>query len=273
MRKRKVSLDTTTAEDLGQDRQFIMSLHRGLEVLRAFRADDRVGLSNGDLSQRTGLPNSTVSRLTFTLLKSGYLLYDNDTGRYSMGVPVLSLGYACLSGVPIRETARKYMQDLANSCGEGVQVALGSRVDYTMIYLATARSRSILSLQLEVGSQISLARTSMGRAYLTACPKDEREELLDSIEQHAGPKNWPNLQDGIQRAADQIDAQGFYVNNGEWQPGVSSVAVPFKSPHSATPTMAFSIGGATAYLPDDKLKNDFGPRLVELVKTLRQSTI
>jgi DNA-binding IclR family transcriptional regulator len=272
MRKRKASLDVT-ADANENDRQFITSLHRGLEVLRAFRPDDRVGLSNGDLTARTGLPNSTVSRLTFTLLKSGYLLYDNDTGRYNMGVPVLSLGYACLSGVPFRETARGYMQDLADACGPGVQVALGSRVDYTMIYLACARSRSVLSLQLDVGSQISLGRSAMGRAYLAACPEDERNELLGSIEAHVGPDAWPSLKDGIQRAADQIEDRGFYANHGEWQHGVSSVAVPFTSPQSSMPMMSFNLGGPSTYLPADKLENDFGPKLVELAKTLSQSTV
>lgn len=272
MRKRKEEQDAPEVP-AGQDRQFITALHRGLEVLRSFRPDDRVGLSNGDLSERTGLPNSTVSRLTFTLLKSGYLLYDKDTGRYSMGVPVLSLGYACLSGLPVRDTARRYMQDLANDCGEGVQVALGSRVEHTMIYLASARSRSVIALQLDVGSRISLARSAMGRAYLAACPDDEREEMLEAIESHAGPEKWLDLRDGIKRAQDQIAKRGFYINLGEWQPGVSSVAVPFQSLQPSVPLLSFNLGGPTPYLPADRLENEFGPKLVELVKILSQSAI
>lgn len=270
MRKRKEEQDKAE-NSIGQDRQFITALYRGLEVLRAFHPDDRVGLSNGDISERTGLPNSTVSRLTFTLLKSGYLLYDKDTGRYSMGVPVLSLGYACLSGLPFRDTARRYMQDLANACGEGVLVALGSRVEHTMIYLASARSRSIIALQLDVGSRISLARSAMGRAYLAACPEDEREELLESIERQAGPEKWLDLRDGIKRAQDQIAKRGFYANIGEWQPGVSSVAVPFRSTQPARPLLAFNLGGPSPYLPPDRLENEFGPKLVELVTVLSQS--
>lgn len=272
MRKRKATLDATS-EASGQDRQFITSLHRGLEVLRAFRPEDRVGLSNGDIAERTGLPNSTVSRLTFTLLKSGYLLYDNDTGRYSMGVPVLSLGYACLSGLPVRDTARKYMRELADECGEGVQVALGSRVDQTMIYLATARARGIISLQLDVGSRISLSRSAMGRAYLAACSSDDRAELLEIIEQNAEPGQWPDLRDSIQSAKEQIETRGFYANLGEWQKGVHSVSVPFKSQQLGVPLLAFNLGGPSAYLPPEKLVEEFGPKLVELVDTLSKSAL
>ena len=109
----------------------------------------------GELAERTGLPNSTVSRLTFTLLKSGYLVYDEGTGRYRMGVPVLSLGYACLAGMQVRETAQVYMQELADEAGDGVLVALGGRDDMAITYIAAARSEGVISLQLSVGSRIS----------------------------------------------------------------------------------------------------------------------
>lgn len=273
MRKRTdAPTDTQLKSQTGEDRQFITALHRGLEVLRAFRPDDRAGLSNGDLAERTGLPNSTISRLTYTLLKSEYLLYDTDTGRYRMGVPVLSLGYACLSGLPMREAAQSYMQELASFCGEGVQVAMGGRVDYTMIYLASARAPGVISLQLGVGSRISLARSAIGRAYIAACDTDEREELLAGIEAHAGPEKWPALRDGIAQAAEEIATRGFYANLGDWQANVHSVSVPFRSLQRDTPLIAFNLGGLANLLPKEKLENEFGPRLAELARTLQQGT-
>ncbi|WP_204115229.1 IclR family transcriptional regulator [Shimia biformata] len=274
MRKRtETPTDTDSGTGGVDDRQFITALHRGLEVLRAFRPDDHAGLSNGDLSERTGLPNSTISRLTYTLLKSGYLIYDTDTGRYRMGVPVLSLGYACLSGLTVREAAQNYMRELASHCGEGVQVALGGRVDYTMIYLATARSRGVISLQLDVGSRISLARSAMGRAYIAAAEPEERDEILAAVEENAGPEKWPELKAGIDQAAEEIATRGFYANLGDWQPHVHSVAVPFRSHQRDVPLMAFNLGGPSNYLPKEKLIEDFGPRLRDLASMLTKSTI
>lgn len=274
MRKRSATAETLAETGAPEgDRHFITALNRGLEVLRAFHPDDQAGLSNGDLAVRTGLPNSTVSRLTYTLLKSGYLTYDQDTGRYRMGLPVLSLGYACLSGLPIREAAQAHMRKLADACGDGIQVSLGGRVDHTMIYLAAARTPGVISLQLGVGSRISLARSAMGRAYLAACPAEERGELLAALEENAAPGTWTKIRDGIDRAAEQIDARGFYANIGEWQPGVHSVAVPFRSKQPEAPLMAFNLGGPSPYVPKDKLEKKFGPKLVELVSTLRDSAI
>src|SRR5919202_1383547 len=62
----------TATHDLSTDRNFSENLARGLDVLRAFTAEDRV-LSNRELSDRTGLPKPTISRLTYTLTLLGYL--------------------------------------------------------------------------------------------------------------------------------------------------------------------------------------------------------
>ena len=56
----------------GTDRRFATTLSRGLSVLRAFRPSDD-GLGNAEIAARTGLPKSTVSRLTYTLQALGYL--------------------------------------------------------------------------------------------------------------------------------------------------------------------------------------------------------
>ncbi|MBL4598746.1 MAG: IclR family transcriptional regulator [Rhizobiaceae bacterium] len=269
MRKRtpetKVEAAKTNTEN---DRQFVTALHRGLEILRAFKPTDRAGLGNRELAERTGLPNSTVSRLTFTLWKLGYIVYDDGTGRYRMGVPVLSLGYACLAGMQIRETAQVYMQELADECGDGVLVALGSRDNMTMTYLACARSVGLISLQLSVGSRISLSRSALGRAYIAGTTQDERDEILISIEER-GDADFAQLMKGaIVEAQDQIGAKGFYMNIGGWQPDVNSVAVPYRSPDGNIPMMSFNLGGPAYNLPKEKLELEFGPKLVEMVNKI-----
>lgn len=253
--------------DHGDDRQFVTALHRGLDILRAFTPQDRGGLGNRELADRTGLPNSTVSRLTYTLLKLGYLAYDEGTGRYRMGVPVLSLGYACLGGLKVRETAQPLMQELADACGDGVLVALGGRDDHSMTYIACARAaRGMISLQLNVGSRISLARSAMGRAYIAGTSAVERAQIMEMIRERSKPEDWPRIQDEIDDAAAQIRTRGFYANMGRWQSDVNAVAVPYRSPQGDAPMLAFNLGGPAYILPREKIENELGPRLAEMVQ-------
>ncbi|PCI05176.1 MAG: IclR family transcriptional regulator [Hyphomicrobiales bacterium] len=269
MRKRTTDTKLQPAQqDTENDRQFVTALHRGLEILRAFRPTDRSGLGNRELAERTGLPNSTVSRLTFTLWKLNYITYDEDTGRYRMGVPILSLGYACLAGMQVHETAQVYMQELADECGDGVMIALGGRDDMTMAYLACARSVGFLSLQLSVGSRISLPRSAMGRAYTARTSEEERSEILKQIDARGDADYAKLMRDSIDEAHKQIEDRGFYTNIGGWQPDVNSVAVPFRPLDGNTPMMSFTLGGAAYSLPKERMETELGPKLVEMVNKI-----
>lgn len=252
------------------DRQFVTALQRGLDILRAFRPAD-TALGNQELAERSGLPNSTVSRLTYTLSKLGYLVYLEETGKYRMGVPVLGLGYACLSGLKVREVAQPYLDALAEHAGNGILVAMGGRDEFSMIYVACARSPGVVSLQLNVGSRISLARSSMGRAYLAAAPARERETLLRGIEARTDKARWPQLHEEILRAIEEIETRGFCLNSGEWHADVNSVGVPLVPLHGGGPVLALNCGGPAYLLPRERLENDLGPRMAEMVKKIRYS--
>lgn len=272
MRKRSVSVveDTGLRDDDdggATDRQFVVALQRGLEILRCINPTD-TWLGNQDFAERTGLPKATVSRLTYTLSKLGYLVYTEQTGLYRMGIPALGIGYACLAGLKIREIALPYMRELADIAGDGVLVSLGGRDGTSLIYIACARSPGVISLQLNVGSRISLARSSMGWAYMSAIDEDEREMLLPQIRERVGEDRWPTIKRNLKRAAKEIATRGFCTNFGEWHAQVNSVAVPFRSPQKDMPVLAFNCGGPSYVLSPERLERDLAPRLVELVRAI-----
>lgn len=265
MRKRAGSMERGVGgeDDPAADRQFVVALQRGLDVLRAFRPSD-AALGNQDLAARTGLPKATVSRLTYTLSKLGFLDYIESAGKYRVGLSVLGLGYACLGGLNIRDTAQPLMQALADHAGEGVLVGLGGRDDLAMIYLACARSAGLVSVQLNVGSRISLRRSGMGWAYLAAATAEEREALLPRLRARTGEEAWPKTLENIDRAARDVRSHGFCINMGEWNDQIASVAVPLRVPQSDLPLMVLNCGGPAYLLSRERLEQDLGPRLVEL---------
>ena len=74
----KVQAAKRAKPPLKTDRHFVTALARGLEVLACFRHGDRM-LGNQELSKRCGLAKSTVSRLTHTLTRLGYLIYVEES--------------------------------------------------------------------------------------------------------------------------------------------------------------------------------------------------
>jgi DNA-binding IclR family transcriptional regulator len=245
----------------GQDRDFVTALARGLEILRAFRKEGEP-LGNKDFAVRTGLSKSTVSRLTYTLHKLGYLSYNADTARYQLAPPVLSLGFSCLSGMPIRQLAKPQMQELADY--SGMPVALAGRDRLTMVYLERCRGANAITLAIEVGAHIKLATSAAGRAYLAALAPDERQAILDDIRDHERA-NWTEVKRGIETAMECYDKHGYCTSIGEWKLDVNAVAVPI-IPRDGSPVLAFNCGGPSQQLTLDKIQQDIAPRLINLVR-------
>lgn len=246
-----------------KDRQFVSSLARGLEILRAFSPSDRL-LGNQEIAARTGLPKPTVSRLTHTLTRLGYLTYSERLGKYQLGTPVLALGYAVLANMGVRQIARPHMQALADLTG--VSVALGSRDRLNLIYVEYCHPASAVTLRLDVGARIPIATTSMGRALLAALPEAERHYLMDCIARREGER-WPLLRARIERAVEEYAERGFTTSIGEWKKDVNAVGVALK-PADGSPILAFNCGGPAFLLPPERLESEVGPRLVHLVRNV-----
>src|SRR5690554_2680341 len=167
-----------SAADPSPDRHFVTALARGLDVLACFRSGRRA-LGNQELAQRCGLPKSTVSRLTHTLVKLGYLDHDRDTGKYVLGMAMLALGVGMLAKLDIRQIARPFMQELADF--SQAMVSLGVRDRLSMLYVENCRSRSALTLSLDVGARIPIQSTSMGRGYLAVASEAECLDIANQL--------------------------------------------------------------------------------------------
>ena len=155
------------AEAEPEDRKFVTSLARGLEVLRAFTPSEGT-LGNRDIAQRTGLPKPTVSRLTYTLTKLGYLTHIERIGKYQLAAGALAIGYSTLSNMRIRQIARPYMEELARFAN--ASVALGTRDRLNVIYVEYCRGPSSVLQRVDLGSRLPLATTAMGRAIIGVLP-------------------------------------------------------------------------------------------------------
>ena len=250
-------------DEEGKDRQFVNALARGLEVLRCFRPGE-VFLSNAEIAKRTAIPKPTISRLSYTLTRLGYLNYSEHQGKYQLGAGVLALGYRMLSNLDVRKMARPLMEELAEHAQ--ASVALGTRDRLSMVYVETCRSSANVTLRLDVGSRIPLMTTAMGKALLCILPQSERDYLMDHARLH-DTERWPRIKSGIEQGYKDYQDRGFCISAGEWQNDVHAVGVPMRD-FDGEPVMAFNCGGPAFLLSRDKLENDLGPRLVALVKTV-----
>lgn len=246
-----------------QDRHFVTALARGLQVLACFRSGD-TQLGNQELAERCALPKSTVSRLTSTLTRLGYLIQVPDTGRYRLGIATLALGSAMLSRLDVRQLARPLMQELATF--SGASVSLGARDRLSMIYVEHCRGPSALTLSMDVGARLPLATSSVGRAYLAAVDATELAAILAEVKAREGAA-WPAVKRGVEQALKDHATLGVTCSLGDWQPDVNAIARAIQ-PGGGLPPMAISCGGPASSLSKDFLLQQVRPRLIEMTQRL-----
>ena len=250
-----------------EDRHFVEALARGLELLACFRQKDGL-LGNQELARRCGLAKSTVSRLTYTLTKLGYLTHVEEAGKYALGTATLSLASAMLGRLDIRKLARPMMQELADF--SRCLVSLCSRDRLSMVYVDVARSSAAVTLSLDTGARIQIANSASGRAYLAVISDEQREEIMEGVREVAEVSRWPALQRGVAKALLDYRGLGVCCSFGEWQKDINAIAVPVR-PGSNLPFMVISCGGPAYNVSPEFLLDEVRPRLIALVTSLEAS--
>ncbi|MCH8552703.1 MAG: IclR family transcriptional regulator [Natronospirillum sp.] len=248
----------------GKDRNFVTALARGLELLRAFEAGEKY-LGNGELSSRTGIPKPSVSRLTYTLTQLGYLKFNTHLEKYQLGPGVLALGYRFFASDGIRQLARPYMQELANSTD--CAIALGDVDRNAITYLEVCQGTGPLVMRLDAGARLPIVSTAIGRAWLCGLSEPRREAFLAQIRK-TDPKQWEQAQTVLKDTLDNYQRYGFVFSEGEWERDISAVAVPLIL-EGGSEVMAINCGGAALRLTHQVLVDKLGPRLKILADTIQ----
>lgn len=209
----------------GSDPNMMTSLVRGLEVIQAFSRQDR-SLTISQISQKTGIPRAAVRRCLYTLNALGFA--GSEDGRlYFLRPRILALGHAYLTSSPLARIAQPLLRRVSNELRESCSVAIldGGEI----LYIARASVSRIMTIDLDVGSRLPAAYTSMGRVLLAGLPDRELDAHLAAVKPFPPtPYTLPN--DGILRAEIlKVRAQGYALIDQELEVGLRSIAVPIRN--------------------------------------------
>jgi IclR family transcriptional regulator, positive regulator for flagellar biogenesis len=234
----------------------ITALARGLSVLRRIAAAD-APVSNRELTELTGIPKPTVSRITATLVSAGFLFQLPDSERFVLTASVLELSNGFLRNFDIRARSRPFLAELAERTSLSVHLAVRDRLDMVAIDVIRPRS-AVLVTRLEIGSRMEIARTAVGRAYLAALEPDERRGLIGALQAAAGD-DWPHVVARLTPALEEASRDGYALALGEWREGLNAIAAGFVGPSGQR--YAVNCGGAAHQCPPEWLLSTAVPAL------------
>lgn len=238
------------------DRDYVNSLARGLEVICAFtRTRPKMTLS--EVAKSTGMTRATVRRFLLTLVREGYA--DKDDKLFSLKPKILQLGYSALSSMGILEIIQPVMNDLAKSVQESVFAAVLTGEDVT--YIARATSDRLVNVSITVGSRAPAHAVSTGRVLLAEEPEDALLQYLDRVTlQKLTPltiTSKPKLRETIEQAR----ITGYSIVDQELEVGLGSLSVPIRDSANKT-VAALNVCCPSARLSPDQMKRQILPELL-----------
>ena len=246
-----------------EDRHFVTALHRGLEVLRTFSAENPE-LGTTEIAKRTNLSQSTVWRLCYTLQKAGYLCTGNDPEKLRVTPAVFQLGCSSISHGGLIEAAQPLIREIANRFEASVSIAM--RSDLNMIIVARAAAHSMLQLNFQVGSMLRIEKSALGAAYTASVMDSEREEIYAALRAEQ-PDHWPSIYKHLEKSRQIYAKKGYVLNLRQYHPDVNALGLSIASPNGKR-VLAINCGGASSVMSKEKLEGPVAEAMLMLKQRL-----
>lgn len=182
----------------GSDALAVRALARGLSVLALFDVDHREWTID-EIAEKTGLLRMTAYRMVRTLEGSSFLIRDRVTNKYHVGPAALALAYVSDGFSDFVETARPFLEALAEETGESVTLAL--EVDDRPVCVDCIDTTRPFQRRTAPGRIIGNLASVHGKIFAAFKPGEERAELLA----RPLPKLTPNTVTDPQALAEELD--------------------------------------------------------------------
>jgi DNA-binding IclR family transcriptional regulator len=200
----------------------IQSVDRAARILAVLGAGPpRLGVT--EIAARLGLAKPTVHGLLRTLEQHDLVAQDPDTGKYSLGSGVVSLGNSFLGGSELRARSLRWTDALAQRAGEAVWVATLSGFRVIVLHHVFRPDDTVQIL--EVGATIPWHACALGHAIVAHLPAAEQSQALaaDLVPLTGQTKT---SRAALGRALTQVRRHGYAVEDQEATVGDAGIAAP-----------------------------------------------
>jgi IclR family pca regulon transcriptional regulator len=246
--------NTRDAAD-AKDKEFMLTLAKGLAVLNAF-GRDRPAMTLSQAAQTVDLSRATARRVLHTLVKLGYV--EQNDRQFALTPRIMQLGFAYVSSQNWIDRAAPLMKALSERFHESCSAAILEGTE--IIYVARMPARRIMSAALSVGSRLPAFHSSMGRIQLGFLDEAEIWRRLKSVRiEPLTPATITDLQALYERIRDDR-RQGFSIVDEELERGLRSIAVPIAD-RDGQCVGAINLSTHTTRTTRNELRETFLPEL------------
>ena len=246
-------------------RDYVSSLARGLEVLRAFNRTGRK-MTLSEVAAETGNTRAGARRILLTLVQEGYAVADGKL--FDLTPQVLELGYSVLSSKGAWEIARPFIDHLSVEIRESVSAAVLDNFD--VVYVSGAQCHRVITVGITIGARFPAHCTANGRVLLAAQPTEMWDGLLRSTP--LTPMTEKTVIDRVEfrKVLEQVRDQGWSLVDQELEKGLMSIAVPLRNSAGGL-VGSINVGVPTVRMSPDEMVRFILPKLMGAVSNISQA--
>jgi IclR family transcriptional regulator, acetate operon repressor len=205
----------------------IVSVERALSILE-WLADEHDGLSFPELRRLLNINQGLCFKLLQTLEGAGYILRQEQTGRYFLTYKISNLSLRRLHQARLLDQCSGVLRALANSTGELARLAMVERDRITWVLSVAGEGAQNHSLRIDTYNtqSIGLHSHATGKAWLSTM---SFERVRDLLRIHGikplTPHTLTSMND-IKAELERTRRAGFARSYEEHELGIAAVAAP-----------------------------------------------
>lgn len=200
----------------------VQSIDRAFDILERLCAS-RDGLAIHTLTEQTGLHKSTVHRLLAAMAARGYVMKDEETGRYRMTTRLYELSGQVVESLDILQVARAPMEALSHTTGETVHLVV--REGDEIVYVHKVESDvSSMRMFSRIGMRRPMYCTGVGKAIMAELDDAEIERIWNASDIQAYTEHTIVTLERLHDVLNAIRRRGCAFDNQENELGVRCIA-------------------------------------------------
>lgn len=246
-------MESTAGTD-GQNRESASktgtsALRHGIQVLRTFSREEPV-IGVNEIARRVGLHKSTVSRILATLEEATLVEREPSSGRFRIGVGVISLAGPLLANLDVRRVARPFLEGLTAATGETTALTVWSEKEAIGVEQVASPNR--VKHTVPLGTRYREHASSTVKVFLADAPEEEAQRFVEQgLTRYAertvvDPKEYLEVLKRVREA-------GFAINDGETSPEEVGIAAPVRDHRDAT-VAAVLLSAPRYRVPPERLR-------------------
>jgi IclR family pca regulon transcriptional regulator len=247
---------------------FINSLAKGLSVLQAF-GEAGHPLTLSEIASALGANNTTATRLCYTLTELGFIQKDRQR-RYYLTPKVFTLGHSYISGLAWQKVAQYYLESLFKEVQETVNLSVleGSKI----IYLFRIRKRKYLPFDIQIGTELPVYCTAMGKILMAMGPPERIGPILETLEFKPITARTITRLDKFLQELDRVRKKGYAINDEELSIGNRVVAAPVSDKHGYA-VAAINIAVPTTEYSRSQMEKTLAPPVIRTAREISEVLI